>query len=124
MQLKSRSNGYAKRLLRVPNWLARWLRRLDTRRFLVVYDKGAIVQLCDVGVELARELKRAGLVGLFLLLVELASSTMRVELIIGIEQLADFPIQRSHDRADAAPSAYSSSTCAESRSYRLTWSPR
>lgn len=49
---------------------------------------------------------------------------MRVELIMGIEQLADFPIRRSHDRADAAPSAYSSSTCMESRSYRLTWSPR
>lgn len=49
---------------------------------------------------------------------------MRAELIIGIEQLADFPIQRSHDRADVAPSAYNSSTCMESRPYRLTWSPR
>ena len=37
---------------------------------------------------------------------------------------SDFPIQRSRDRADATPSVYNSSTCMESRSYRLTWSPR
>lgn len=70
MQLKSRSSGYAKRLLRVPNWLSRWLQRLDARRFLVVHDEGAVVRLCDAGVELAQQPEHAGLVGLFLLLVE------------------------------------------------------
>lgn len=52
MQLKSRSSGYVKRLLRVSNWLARRLQRLDARRLLVVHDEGAVVQLCDADVEL------------------------------------------------------------------------
>lgn len=56
MQLKSRSSGYAKRLLRVSNWLARQLQRLDAWRLLVVHDEGTVVQLCDVGVELAQRL--------------------------------------------------------------------
>lgn len=56
MQLKSRSSGYAKRLLRVSNWLSRWLQCLDARRFLVVHDEGAVLQLCDAGVELAQRL--------------------------------------------------------------------
>ncbi len=63
MQLKSRSSGYAKRLLRVPNWLSRWLQRLNARRFLVVHDEGAVVQLCDAGVELVQQPEHAGLVG-------------------------------------------------------------
>lgn len=70
IQLKSRSSGYAKRLLRVSNWLARQLQRLDAWRLLVVHDEGTVVQLCDVGVELAQQPEHAGLVGFFLLLVE------------------------------------------------------
>ena len=70
MQLKSRSSGYVKRLLRVSNWLARRLQRLDARRFLVVHDEGAVVPLCDADVELAQQPEHAGLVSLLLLLVE------------------------------------------------------
>ena len=70
MQLKSRSSGYVKRLLRVSNWLARRLQRLDARRLLVVHDEGAVVQLCDADVELAQQPEHAGLVSLLLLLVE------------------------------------------------------
>ena len=70
MQLKSRSSGYVQRLVRVSNWLARRLQRLDARRLLVVYDEGAVVQLCDADVELAQQPEHAGLVSLLLLLVE------------------------------------------------------
>ena len=77
-------------------WLVRWLQRLDARRFPVVHDEGAVVQLCDAGLKLAQEFEHAGLVGLLFLLVEPAGLVVRVELVIGIEQLTNLPIQRSH----------------------------
>lgn len=78
--------------------LARRLQRFDAWRLLVVHDEGAVVQLCDAGVELAQQLEHARLVGLLFLLVEPAGQVMRVKLVIRIEQFADFSIQRSHDR--------------------------
>lgn len=38
-------------------WLAQRLQRLDARRFLVVHDEEAVVQLCDAGVGLAQQLE-------------------------------------------------------------------
>ena len=77
-------------------WLVRWLQRLDARRFPVIHDEGAAVQLRDAGVKLAQEFEHAGLVGFLFLFVEPAGLVVRVELVIGIEQLANLPIQRSH----------------------------
>lgn len=74
-------------------WLVRWLQRLDARCFPVIHDEGAVVQLCDAGVKLAQEFEHAGLVGFLFLLVEPAGLVVRVELVIGIEQLFISPVQ-------------------------------
>ena len=73
--------------------LARCLQCFDARRFLVVHDEGAVVQLCDAGIELTQQLEHAGLVGLFLLLVEPARLIVRVELVVRRVKLANLVVK-------------------------------